>query len=108
MPFNGRALDNKFLNLISDLAATVMSPLADVTAALFNGAVFHDHPDRRSNVVAFTSGPTSLDGGRAWTWISFHQPGQAIMLANLDLYLMFRYGFKHKAYDASVQPRSLG
>jgi hypothetical protein len=87
VPFNGRYLDGKWSAGYEPLLKSVMTEVADITKALFNGT-YYGSSDNRTDIVASSTGPNSLDGSTAWVTNIFRYPGQATYLVPLDFYVL--------------------
>ncbi|KAK5653745.1 hypothetical protein OQA88_7901 [Cercophora sp. LCS_1] len=87
VPYNARYFDGKRSRLSEPLLIKTMEEIADITEALFGG-VYYGSGDNRTNIVATTPTPVSLDGTTAFRTVMFRYPGLASYLTPIDFYVI--------------------
>ncbi|KAF2461214.1 copper amine oxidase [Lineolata rhizophorae] len=91
VPFNGRHFDSKRSAATEPLITEVMSSIADITVAMFNGA-YYGSDDDRTNLTTTSGTPLSFDGTQAFRNIMFRYPGEphgtASYMIPLDFYIL--------------------
>ncbi|CAI6331895.1 unnamed protein product [Periconia digitata] len=88
VPFNARYFDGPRNKASDPLVASIMSNISDITAALFQGGVYHGSNDNRTNLVLTWGVPMSWDGTQAFRNVMLKFPGPANYLTPLDFYLL--------------------
>lgn len=92
VPYNARYFDGPRTSATDSLVASVMSNISDITAALFQGGVYHGSSDKRTNLVATSGTPQSFDGTTAFRNIMFRFPGSvsgsALYMTPLDFFVL--------------------
>lgn len=87
VPYNSRYFDSKRSAASEPLVIEIMSSIADITAALFQGAVYYGAGDNRTNLTSTSGTPLSFDGTQAFRSIMFRFPGPATYMTPLDLFV---------------------
>ena len=87
VPFNARYYDGKRSAGYEPLLKSLMTEIADITKALFNGT-YYGASDNRTDIVEASTGPNSFDGSTSWVTSMFRYPGQATYMVPLDFYIL--------------------
>lgn len=87
IPFNGRAFDGKRSTASVPLLTKVMTDVADITIALFDGA-YLGPTHNGTNITAADTTPVSIDGSTAYRAIMFRYPGLASYMLPIDFYVI--------------------
>ncbi len=87
VPYNARYLDGKRSAGYEPLLKSLMTEIADITRALFNGT-YYGSSDNRTDITESSTGPNSFDGTTSWVTSIFRYPGQASYLIPLDFYVL--------------------
>ena len=87
VPFNARYYDGKRSAGYEPLLKSLMTEIADITKALFNGT-YYGASDNRTDIVEASTGPNSFDGSKSWVTSMFRYPGQATYMVPLDFYIL--------------------
>ncbi|ODH24177.1 hypothetical protein ACO22_05340 [Paracoccidioides brasiliensis] len=88
VPFNARYFDDIRERAVEPLISSVMSKLANITSALFQGGVYYGRYDNRTNLIYGTTDPISFDGEQAFLNIMFRSPTRAPFLTPIDFFLL--------------------
>ncbi|PSN63808.1 amine oxidase catalytic domain-containing protein [Corynespora cassiicola Philippines] len=88
VPFNARYFDGPRNAATLPLITSIMTNLSDITAALFQGAVYLGPDDERTNLSMTSGTPQSFDGTQAFRNIMFRFPGPASYMTPLDFFLL--------------------
>lgn len=88
VPYNGRYFDGPRAAATEPLIAKTMSSVADITAAMFQGAAYYGEDDDRTNLTYTSGTPLSWDGTQAFRNIMFRFPSEASYMTPLDFYLL--------------------
>ncbi|KAF2497656.1 primary-amine oxidase [Lophium mytilinum] len=88
VPFNGRYFDSQRSAATEPLIVLVMTELADITSALFQGAVYYGSSDERTNLSLTSGTPASYDGTQAFRNIMFRFPGPTTYMTPIDFFLL--------------------
>ncbi|KAK0714012.1 copper amine oxidase [Lasiosphaeria miniovina] len=87
VPYNGRYFDGKRSAAVQPLLKAVMTEVADITVALFDGA-YLGSADKGTNLTAASTTPTSRDGETAYLTFMFRYPGLASYMTPIDLFVL--------------------
>jgi primary-amine oxidase len=87
VPYNSRVFDAKRSAASEPLVIEVMTSIADITAALFQGGVYYGSGDNRTNLTSTSGTPLSFDGTQTFRNIMFRFPGPASYMTPLDLFI---------------------
>lgn len=88
VPFDARFFDAVRFNAMMPLVVEVMSSIADITAALFQGGVYYGPNDPRTNLEHAGSTPSTSDGTRAFVNLMFRFPGPTSFMTPLDFFVL--------------------
>ncbi|PGH13252.1 hypothetical protein AJ79_03811 [Helicocarpus griseus UAMH5409] len=88
VPFNARYYDGIRDNAVEPLIASVMSSIANITSALFQGGAYYGWNDNRTTMRTVTTDPVSFDGEQAFLNVMFRVPTDASILTPVDFYLL--------------------
>ncbi|KAL1954010.1 hypothetical protein VTO42DRAFT_1831 [Malbranchea cinnamomea] len=88
VPFDGRHFDRIRERAAEPLIVSIMTEISDITAAVFQGAVYYGLNDNRTTLDYTTTTPTSFDGTQSFMNCMFRFPGPASFMTPLDFYLL--------------------
>ncbi|KAK2746872.1 hypothetical protein FQN55_005358 [Onygenales sp. PD_40] len=88
VPYNARYFDDVRTAAVEPLVTSVMSSLANMTAALFQGGVYYGKEDSRTSLVYTSADPVSFDGTQASLNIMFRFPTNASYMTPLDFFVL--------------------
>ncbi|KAH4225734.1 amine oxidase [Parastagonospora nodorum] len=88
IPYNARFWDEPRTAATDPLIASIMSNISDITASLFQGAVYYGAKDNRTTLAMTSGEPRSFDGTQAFRNIMFRIPGPATYMTPLDFFLL--------------------
>ncbi|KIW99388.1 uncharacterized protein Z518_11376 [Rhinocladiella mackenziei CBS 650.93] len=88
VPFNARYADSIKSDAVNPLIASAMGNISDITAALFDGAVYFGPSDDRTTLSTTAGTPISFDGSQGFRNVMFRLPGSGTYLTPIDFYLL--------------------
>lgn len=88
VPYNARYVDGVKSAAVAPLIASAMGNISDITAALFQGAVYFGSSDNRTTLTMTAGTPVSYDGSQGFQNIMFRLPGSGSYLTPIDFFLL--------------------
>lgn len=88
VPFNARYFDSQRSSATTPLIVSAMTNISDITAALFNGAMYLGASNANTTLTTTSGTPLSFDGTQAFRNIMFRYPGAATYLVPIDFFLL--------------------
>ncbi|OAX80178.1 hypothetical protein ACJ72_05496 [Emergomyces africanus] len=87
VPFNARTFDDIRGKAVEPLIVSVMSSIAPMTSALFQGGMYYGEDDNRTTLTTTYTDPVSFDGKQAFLNIMFRFPTNPFMTP-VDFFLL--------------------
>jgi primary-amine oxidase len=89
IPYNARYFDAQRSTATLPLITRAMTNISDITAAIFNGAVYLGASNSNTTLSLTSGTPLSFDGSQAWRSIMFRYPASnAPYLLPIDFFLL--------------------